>query len=256
MSQFAHSLERSVVVRARRADVFRYFTDSARFSAWWGAGSSIGPRAGGAISIRYPNGVMASGNVVEIVPPERIVFSYGYEDPQKPIAPGGSRVTVTLDEIAEGTRLSVRHDLDGAAARDEHGPGWRFQLSLLANAVAREINAGFAEVVDRFFAAWVEPDAAARRAGLAAVVTPDVGFRDNFATIEGLDELVDHIRAVQTFMPGMALARAGEPRHCQGTALVDWKATGPDGAARGAGTNVFSLDPDGRIFACVGFWAT
>jgi hypothetical protein len=36
--------------------------------------------------------------------------------------------------------------------------------------------------------------------------------------------------------------------------LVAWNALGPSGAPRGAGSNVITLDPDGRIAACVGFW--
>ena len=39
-----------------------------------------------------------------------------------------------------------------------------------------------------------------------------------------------------------------------GTAVADWVAEGPDGAARGRGTNVFDLAPDGRIARIVGFW--
>jgi hypothetical protein len=53
----------------------------------------------------------------------------------------------------------------------------------------------------------------------------------------------------------MVLERSGEVRHCQGTAVADWVATGPDGAARGRGTNVFDLAPDGRIARVVGLWA-
>jgi len=44
-------------------------------------------------------------------------------------------------------------------------------------------------------------------------------------------------------------------RHCQGTVLADWIASGADGAERGRGTNVFTLDPDGRIAGVVGLWS-
>ena len=36
-------------------------------------------------------------------------------------------------------------------------------------------------------------------------------------------------------------------------AIVDWTAQGADGQARGAGTNVFGLAPDGRIERIIGF---
>jgi len=43
-------------------------------------------------------------------------------------------------------------------------------------------------------------------------------------------------------------------RQCQGMAVVDWVAQGPDGSPRGKGTNVFELAPDGRVRRVVGFW--
>src|SRR5438093_12291856 len=49
--------------------------------------------------------------------------------------------------------------------------GWRYQLSLFANLVANEVHAGAADVVDAWFAAWSEPDAEAREAVLARVVS-------------------------------------------------------------------------------------
>jgi len=55
--------------------VFGYFTDSAHWAAWWGAGSTIDARAGGRVLIRYPNGVQVSGEVIEVAEPERIVFT-------------------------------------------------------------------------------------------------------------------------------------------------------------------------------------
>ena len=255
MSALEYALERTVVIRARRETVFRYFTDSERFAAWWGAGSTIEPRAGGTVRIRYPNGVLASGEVVEVVPPERIVFTYGYEDPGKPVRPGGSRVIVTLEERKEGTLLHLRHELPDAASRDQHVQGWRYQLAVFANVAAREQHAGLASAADSFFAAWSEKDEGRRRATLAAVACEDVTFADAFSCTSGIDDLVLHLAAAQTHMPGMVLERVGDVRQCQGTAVVDWMAKGPDGAVRGRGTNVLEVAPDGRLARIVGFWS-
>src|SRR5262249_5445683 len=48
MTELTHSLNRTVVIRAMPETVFRYFTDSARWAAWWGHGSTIDARPGGA----------------------------------------------------------------------------------------------------------------------------------------------------------------------------------------------------------------
>ena len=71
----AYSLNRSIFIAARPATVFQFFQDSARWASWWGAGSTIEPRKGGRVYVRYPNAVEASGEILEIVAPERIVFT-------------------------------------------------------------------------------------------------------------------------------------------------------------------------------------
>jgi uncharacterized protein YndB with AHSA1/START domain len=255
MNALAHMLERTVLIRARRETVFRYFTDSGRFAAWWGEGSTINARPGGTLRIRYPNGVVATGEVREVLPDERIVFTYGYEDPAQPIPPGGSVVTVMLHERPEGTLVHLRHDIADAATRDHHVQGWRYQLAVFANVVSREQHAGAAAAADRLLAVWSEPDATRRDAELASIATPQIVFRDAFSCTSGIGDLAAHLAAAQMHMPGMTLERHGEVRQCQGTALVDWIAKGPDGVPRGRGTNVLELAPDGKIERVVGIWA-
>lgn len=254
MTAHEHALERTVVIRARRETVFRYFTDSERFAAWWGAGSTVDARPGGALRIRYPNGVLASGQMIEVVPPERVVFTYGYDDPAKALPPGGSRVIITLQTQDEGTLLRLRHELPDALLRDEHVAGWRYQLAVFANVVTRELHGGLAAAVDAFLSAWSEKDEGKRRTTLTRVAAAGVTFADAFSCTEGIDDLVQHLGAAQIHMPGMVLDRTGDVRQCQGTAVADWVAKGPDGATRGRGTNVFLLAPDGLIARVVGLW--
>jgi uncharacterized protein YndB with AHSA1/START domain len=248
-----HRLDRTVVIEAPPAAVFKYFTDSARWAAWWGAGSTIDPQPGGRVFVRYPDGTEAAGEVVEVTPPTRIVFTYGYLN-GVPIAPGESLVTIELEPAARGTRLHLTHAFADAAVADHHVQGWRYQLSLFANVVADEIHRDAAAVVDAWFAAWGEPDDNARANALAAIASAEVRMHDRFSCIEGRDELMPHIAAAQRHMPGLRLRRSGDPRHCQGTVLANWTAVGPDGAPRGQGTNVFTLGSDGRIEAVTGFW--
>ncbi len=257
MKETSFSIEREILIRAPRETVFRYFTDSERFAAWWGAGSEIDPRPGGAVRIRYPNAVAASGEVVEIVVPSRIVFTYGYEGEGKPIPPGGSRVTVTLTSEPDGTRVALVHDCENVdpAVGVEHVQGWRYQMAVFANVVSRESQGGAAERIDAFLSAWNATDPAERRRLLANSATEDIAFRDAYSCTSGTEDLVAHLKAVQFFMPGMTLARDGGVSQCQGTAIASWIARGPDGGIRGRGTNVFELSPEGRIRAATGFWS-
>jgi uncharacterized protein YndB with AHSA1/START domain len=256
MTALPHQLDRTITIGARPETVFSFFTDDERWASWWGAGSAIDARPGGRMRIRYPNGVEVSGEVVDVHPPDRIVFTYGY-DKNLTFGPGASRVTIRLEPAADGTRLSLKHEFAEAQAadRDHHVQGWRYQLSLFANLVTDRLHAGAAAVVDRWFAAWSDADAASREQTFTAIARSTVRFHDRFSCVDGIGELVPHVGAAIQFMPGMRIARAGDLLHCQGTVVANWIATGGDGQARGKGLNVFQLGPDGLIDAATGLWS-
>jgi len=247
-----HRLDRSASILAAPETVFAFFTDSARWARWWGAGSAIDARPGGQMRIRYPDGTEAVGEVKEVAPPERIVFTYGYAS-GKHLAPGASLVTIRLTPEGPGTRLELVHEFAEAAVRDLHVQGWRFQLSLFANVVADQEFANAAAVVDGWFEAWAIGDDRARDEAFARIAAESVRFRDRYSQLEGLAELSAHAGAAQRFMPGVRLERRGGVRHCQGVVLADWSAQGPDGQERMSGTNVFVMGAGGRLEAVTGF---
>ena len=252
MPELPYNLNRTVVIKAKPETVFQFFTDSARWAAWWGAGSTIDARPGGKLYIRHPNGVESLGEVLEVRSPEQIAFTYGFAS-GKPIPPGESRVTIRLEPDEAGTRLHLLHEFAEPGPRDEHIQGWRFQLSLFSNVVANEAYADAQGVVDAWFGAWAVADAGTREEILGRIVVPEIRFRDRFSMLDGFADLTAHIGAAQRFMPGIGLQRKGAVRHCQGTVLADWIAVGADGQPRMTGTNVFAFRPDGRIDSVTGF---
>ncbi len=247
----SHSLERRILIRASRETVFRFFTDNDRWAKWWGPGSTIEPRAGGRVYIRYPNAVEASGEVVSVEPPKRLVFTFGYNNGQ-PIPPGSSRVTIELAEERRGTQLTLTHALGDAAVRDQHVQGWRYQLSLFSNVVTDDLHHGAATAIDDWYGAWADPDDESRAATFARIAVPEVEFHDRYSALSGLDDLTAHIGAAQKFMPGARLERQGAPRHCQGSVLSDWVMT-MNGQQAGRGTNLFVFGPSGKIEWVTGF---
>jgi uncharacterized protein YndB with AHSA1/START domain len=246
---------RRIEIAARRETVFRYFIDSARFAAWWGDGSSVDPRPGGRVVIRYPNDERASGVFREIVPPARVVFTFGGEGPSSPVPPGGSTVTVTLEESRAGTLLTLRHaDFPNLEAARPFEQGWRYQLSVFSRVVLAERNAGAAAALDRWFTAWNEDDRGRRRALLAETASPDVAFWDEHGALSGYDDLDAQIAATKTYMPGLRVERAGDPAFAHHHALVHWEVRDAAGAVTGKGVNAVTFGPDGRIVRVVGFW--
>jgi len=252
MNDLTHRLDRIVTIQAAPETVFRFFEDSERWARWWGEGSTIDARPGGKVYIRHSNGVETVGEVLEVEPPRRLVFTYGYASGE-PIPPGASRVTILLKPDAAGTRLHLVHEFADAAARDLHVQGWRFQLSIFGNVVADENFAGAEQVVDRWYAAWAIADEGARRAAFESIAGAAISFRDRYSLLDGIDDLLAHVAAGQRFMPGIGLQRAGAVRQCQGSALVDWVAKSADGAERMAGTSWFRFGPDGKVAAATSF---
>lgn len=248
-----YNLERKILICAKRSTVFRYFTDSKRFADWWGEGSSIEGRAGGAMKIRFPNGILASGKILEIEPPQRIVFSYGFDSGQ-PIPPEGSRVTITLEELSEGTQVTLYHELSDAKVRDEFIQGWRYQLSLFANVASRDQHSDLQSKVDAYFELWNMTDEQARRQKMDGLLESDMSFQDKYSCTKGLEDLNGHLSAIHHFMPGLTIAREGEARECQGVVLANWTVHKTDGTKVNQGTNIFLLSPEGRIRRVTGFW--
>ena len=253
MKPLPFALDRELEIRAPRAAVFQFLTRSESFAGWLGAGSSIEARAGGKLAIVYPGGVAVEGEVLELIQGARLKFSYGYASGQ-PIGPGASFVAFTLADSRGGTSLALRHTFSDPEVRDQHRAGWRYQLAVLANQVCARSHSDLAAQADRFFGAWSETDPGRRNASLQTTVSDEFEFRDAHGCVRGRDELDAHIAAVQVHMPGQALARVGEPRQCQGFALIDWVAHGPGGVQLARGTNAAELAPDGRLTRVTGFW--
>ena len=96
----------------------------------------LDPRAGGACIVDLGGGAVRRGQYLELVPHERIVFTFGWDPhPDGPaIPPGTSRVEITLAPDGDATILTLRHDHIPAGESDRHDAGWTHFLALLATA--------------------------------------------------------------------------------------------------------------------------
>jgi uncharacterized protein YndB with AHSA1/START domain len=246
MKPLPYAVDRSILIEADRETVFGFFTDNARWATWWGAGSTVDPRPGGALRIRHSNGFESVGEVLEVAAPGRFVFTFSLQS-ERLIPADESRVTIHLQQQESGTLLRVTHEVADAKVAEQLVQGWRFHFSMFANAVANYVNACAPDVVDAWFALWTEPDSAKREAALGRIAVRKVRFRDRYSRLDGIDEVVAHTGAAQRFMPGIGLERKGVIRHCQGTVLADWVARSSDGQEKMSGTSVFLLGPGLKI---------
>ena len=131
-------VEQTLRIQARPETVWRYWTDPQRMCDWWGSAADLDPRPGGACRVEMGGGPVMSGRYLELVPHERIVFSFGWEatDGAPQVAPGSTTVEITLIDDDGDTIMTLRHTGIPAAYTDEHRGGWGHFLALLAGAAS------------------------------------------------------------------------------------------------------------------------
>ncbi len=132
----ASVVEFSVRLGARPDQVFPYLTQPDRYVRWQGIKAELDPRPGGVFRVWMDANTIASGEYVEVEPPHRVVFTWGWEGDQG-VPPGSTTVVVTLEADGDGTLLSLRHTgLPGDEASALHDEGWRYFAGRLVLAAA------------------------------------------------------------------------------------------------------------------------
>ncbi len=124
-------------IAAPPATVYKYLTESDRWVRWQGESASLEARPGGIFSIVMTNGMNARGQFVELIPDQRVVFTWGWVD-RPGIPPGSTTVSIELTAEAGGTLLVLTHSELPPDEAAEHESGWRRHLPLLAGVTERD----------------------------------------------------------------------------------------------------------------------
>lgn len=127
-------VEKVLRIEASPEIVWRYWTDPARIAEWWGPAAELDARPRGTCIVEMGGGPIMRGEYVEVVPFERLVFTFGWDPmPGGPqVAPGSTRVEILLADHDGDTVLTLRHTGLPAAVADEHDAGWGHFLAILA----------------------------------------------------------------------------------------------------------------------------
>jgi uncharacterized protein YndB with AHSA1/START domain len=124
-------VEHEVRVDARPETVFAYFTDPVRMAGWMGTSATLDPRPGGVCRVDFV-GAAVLGEFVEVDPPHRIVFTWGWEPQFFSVAPQSSEVEVSFTPDGEGTIVRLAHRrLPSREAAVFHRTGWDHHLERL-----------------------------------------------------------------------------------------------------------------------------
>jgi uncharacterized protein YndB with AHSA1/START domain len=126
------AVTRELVIDASPETVWEFLTDPEKIKRWKGVLVSFDATAGAAYRIEVIPTHIAAGKVVELDPPHRLVYTWGWEQ-GGPVPPGSTTVEYELLPHGEGTLLRLTHrDLPGAGAAGRHAHGWEHYLDRLA----------------------------------------------------------------------------------------------------------------------------
>lgn len=125
-------LEIRRVIEADVSELWAAWTQPELLAAWFAPGPmqaevlALDVRVGGRYRIRMSGGEsgeahIVGGEFIEVVPEQRLVMSWGWEDGETQ----NTRVSVRFHRRAEGAEIVIVHEgLPSEAAREAHGKGW------------------------------------------------------------------------------------------------------------------------------------
>jgi uncharacterized protein YndB with AHSA1/START domain len=127
-------LVREILIDATPETIWPFLTEPDKHTQWEGTVAEIDPRPGGIYRVLVGGEHQSAGEYVEVVPMERVAFTFGWDEPGHPIPAGSTKVEISL--IPEGTKTRVRlvHSGLPADAVSDHTVGWDHYLDRLATA--------------------------------------------------------------------------------------------------------------------------
>lgn len=115
-----------ITIHAPVEAVFDFLSIPDKVLRWMGISGDLHPEPGGVFHLRLGADDVAIGEYVEITPPTRISWTWGWEG-NDIVPPGSSLVTFELDEVDGSTRVRLTHSgLPNVTAANEHREGWKY----------------------------------------------------------------------------------------------------------------------------------
>ena len=124
-------LVREIHIKASPEVIFGYLTDPAKYVEWGGTEAVLDPRPGGTYRVLMGGTHQSDGEFLEVVPNERVLFSFGWDEPGHPIPGGSTRVEIRLEPDERGTTVRLTHSGLPEDAVSDHTGGWDHYLGRL-----------------------------------------------------------------------------------------------------------------------------
>jgi uncharacterized protein YndB with AHSA1/START domain len=122
---------KEIFIDARPEEIFPYLTENEKYLSWMGIAAELDPRPGGNFQVD-PNGRdVILGKFLEVDPPRRLVFTWGWKELSHPVPAGSTRVEIELKPQGTGTLLRLTHSGLTGPSRERHDGGWAHYLERL-----------------------------------------------------------------------------------------------------------------------------
>ena len=90
---------------------------------WQGTVADIDPRPGGVYRVLVGGESQSAGEYVEVVPNEKVVFTFGWDQEGHPIPAGSTTIEISLHPEGDKTRVRLVHRGLPDDAVSDHAPG-------------------------------------------------------------------------------------------------------------------------------------
>lgn len=128
------TIEREIFIAASPETIFRFLVDPLLMARWIGLKHALEPRPGGVFAVQVSPGQLARGVFTEVVPNQRVAFTWGWESGDSALAalkPGESVVEIELEPREGGTLVRLRHSRLPKDISGIHGDRWSHYLGRL-----------------------------------------------------------------------------------------------------------------------------
>jgi uncharacterized protein YndB with AHSA1/START domain len=136
MAELETVVDQTVRIAAPPEVIFEYFVDPQKLVLWIGSRADLEASPGGRFWVDMNGTDVAAGQFIEIEPPTRVVFTWGWEKGGPPMAPGSSTVEVTLTPDGTDTVVRLIHRDIPNPFIESHGAGWSEHFATLVSLAA------------------------------------------------------------------------------------------------------------------------
>jgi uncharacterized protein YndB with AHSA1/START domain len=125
-------LVREIMIDASPETIWPLLTDPSKLVEWHGTEAEIDARPGGVYRVLVGGQFQSAGEYVEVVPMQKLVFTFGWDQEGHPIPAGSTTIEITLHPEGDKTRVRLVHRGLPDDAITDHGLGWDHYLGRLA----------------------------------------------------------------------------------------------------------------------------